>query len=199
MEYIYLIKVRTLTENDLFKIGRTTQHPFKRIKQYNNDIEIILVLKVKNCIEFEKEIITNFKKRFTNEDKIGNEYFRGNHEEMTNVLMCIFQMNNYKPSTQIKETLENKVELFLKEDFVFGENAYIPYNTFINKFDSFLVDNNFKTQYRQNKLLTILSGKYICITSEKLKDSYTGRSVTGKFLKGISLDIDKDKYELRTL
>jgi hypothetical protein len=191
MEYIYLLKVRTLSENDLFKIGRTSQKPFQRINSYENDTDVIIILKVGNSVEFEREAITNFKKRFMHDKKVGNEYFRGNVDEMTNVILCMFQMNNYNPSTEKNNSFENKVFSFLKhEEFKFGYELYMSYNKFIKKFDSFLLENNYDMmKYTKKELIRVLSTKDIVYTNENMKDhNLPTRVMKGSKLKGICIN-----------
>ena len=82
--YVYLLREREFrkTNEDIYKIGKTTQDGLKRFNSYPNGSELILHVKVNDCHSCEKNIIDIFKKEFKQVKNIGNEYFRGNVEKM---------------------------------------------------------------------------------------------------------------------
>ena len=82
--YIYLLKLREFirTNENIYKIGRTSQNGLKRINQYPKGSELILFRKCINCIQLELELIKNFKIKYKHQPKYGNEYFEGNEHSM---------------------------------------------------------------------------------------------------------------------
>ena len=97
-EYIYLIKEREFikTNENIIKLGRTSQNEDKRFKQYPKGSKEIFKLLCKNSIQFEKELISLFKKTFTQRKDIGNEYFEGDYLIMMNIIFATFNDNKSK-------------------------------------------------------------------------------------------------------
>jgi hypothetical protein len=88
MEYIYLIKEREFikTEEEIYKIGRSSQYNAKRINQYPNGSIILLIIFCGNSGEIEKCLIIEFKKLFKQRRDIGLEYFEGCFLKMRDVI-----------------------------------------------------------------------------------------------------------------
>lgn len=92
--YIYCLREREFvrTGENIYKCGKTTTHPFKRIKQYPNGSEICLILKVNNCHVAEQEMLKyldgKFKQALVNGQRIGREYYEGLEEE---IIQAIFE------------------------------------------------------------------------------------------------------------
>jgi hypothetical protein len=86
--YIYLIREREFirTGEDVYKVGKTTQPPNKRLCGYPKHSEVILFLKVNNCHVTEKLILSQMKELFTHETDLGNEYFRGSSGDMVKTI-----------------------------------------------------------------------------------------------------------------
>lgn len=82
--YIYLIRERTAVAADqnVYKIGKTTQDDFKRFKAYLKGFEIFMISRCRDCHRAEREIIRLFKSKYTHEAGYGLEYFRGDPEDM---------------------------------------------------------------------------------------------------------------------
>ena len=96
--YIYIIRCREscrLNEN-IYKIGKTCQYPFNRIKQYPKNSEIVLILKVDNCHVFENILLKELKKKFKYIKEYGNEYFEDNSEcnDIINIVLNIYNIKN---------------------------------------------------------------------------------------------------------
>lgn len=89
--YIYLIRTREFLKNadNIFKIGKTTGKPSKRLGSYPRDSEILLVLKVMNCHECENLVIDAFKKYFIRKRNIGLEYFEGDKDSMIRIMINV--------------------------------------------------------------------------------------------------------------
>ncbi len=85
--YIYIIRERehVRSQEQIYKIGKTVQESAKRIKSYPKDSEGIVIEQVSNATQAEKQIIKEFKKKFTHRPDIGNEYFEGDRQTMKNV------------------------------------------------------------------------------------------------------------------
>lgn len=84
MSFIYLIRLREFARlgENTFKIGKTRQDPEKRMRGYPKGSEIYLFLRVKDCNQAEKMIISKFKKSYQQRREYGTEYFSGNCESM---------------------------------------------------------------------------------------------------------------------
>jgi hypothetical protein len=89
--YIYLIKTREFirTNENIYKIGRTSQDGMKRINQYPKGSELIIFRKCIDCIKIETELLKLFKIKYKHHSNYGNEYFEGNE------LDIIKDINNY--------------------------------------------------------------------------------------------------------
>ena len=87
IEYIYLIKLREFikTDEDIYKIGRTTQP--------NNSL-ILFQMCCNNSKEIEKNIIYIFKQKYILKKDVGNEYFKGDYKHMIHDIYKI--INNLK-------------------------------------------------------------------------------------------------------
>ena len=90
-DYIYLIRTREFIQlnQPVYKIGRTKQPNFNRLKQYPKGSEVIDWLSCFNCIITEKILIKEFKQHFKHRPDLGNEYFEGNVIDMSNLLTNI--------------------------------------------------------------------------------------------------------------
>jgi len=83
-EYIYLIQERTavVSNQSIYKIGRTTQLNFERFKGYGKGYKILLHVVCDNCIELELKLIYLFKNKYRQAIEYGNEYFEGKYKLM---------------------------------------------------------------------------------------------------------------------
>jgi hypothetical protein len=87
-QYIYLIHPREhirLSE-PVYKIGRTKQYD-KRINQYPKDSELILLIKVIDCVLIETKLIKLFKNKFKQRIEFGREYFEGDQDLMIETII----------------------------------------------------------------------------------------------------------------
>jgi hypothetical protein len=83
--HIYLLYYNNKKYNNIFKIGKSTDLK-SRLKNYDNNYIIIYYFYTSNCHIIEKEIISIFKKKFTQCKDIGKEYFIGNCKEMIDII-----------------------------------------------------------------------------------------------------------------
>jgi hypothetical protein len=83
-EYVYLIQEREFIDKKrpLYKIGRTTQLPYKRYSAYPKGSREIMVMQVSDCKLAEKVLKDIFNLKFKRDPSIGVEYFEGNIEDM---------------------------------------------------------------------------------------------------------------------
>lgn len=84
--YIYLLREREFVNagKNIYKLGKTKQEPYNRLKSYPKDSEWILVRQVRDCDSLERELLKIFKKKYVLKKDIGREYFEGNRHEMMN-------------------------------------------------------------------------------------------------------------------
>ena len=95
MSYIYLLRTRACVNSNepVYKIGKTTDFS-KRIAEYDEGSEPILLLYVKDCDTFEKTLINLFNLQFVKRADYGNEYFEGKVSLMISAIMEEFVMSN---------------------------------------------------------------------------------------------------------
>ena len=93
--FIYLIiEKEYITNNeDIFKIGKTTQKRLKRFDKYKSGSILLSYNRCKDCHISEKEIIKLFKTKYKQRLDIGLEYFEGNHEDMIDDIYSIIKFN----------------------------------------------------------------------------------------------------------
>ena len=94
---IYLLREREFIERRLrvYKIGRTGNHPNRRLGNYPKDSEIHLVISVRNEVAAETYLIGVFKDTFTHREDIGNEYFEGDVQRMKEIV-ANYGLNNFE-------------------------------------------------------------------------------------------------------
>jgi len=110
---IYLLREREFIERRLkvYKIGRTGNHPNRRLGNYPKDSEIHLVISVKNEVAAETYLIRVFKSSFVHREDIGNEYFEGDVQRMKEIVVN-YGLNNFEnalpplPPSPLKEIRE---------------------------------------------------------------------------------------------
>lgn len=103
MEYIYIIQVEKDFGKNIYKIGKTTQIPFKRFISYCEEVQIIQFNSVANCHTAEKELIHEFTKTFGKPVR-GFEYFEGD----LNLMLEIFNIVIMIDIPQIKKYIDWK-------------------------------------------------------------------------------------------
>ena len=93
--FIYLIiEKEYITNNeDIFKIGKTTQKRLKRFDKYKSGSILLSYNRCTDCHKSEKEIIKFFKIKYKQRLDIGLEYFEGNHEDMIDDIYSIIKFN----------------------------------------------------------------------------------------------------------
>jgi hypothetical protein len=107
MEYIYLLQEREFvtTNENVFKIGRTTQVNFTRFNQYPKSSKLYFQSYCGDCHICEREIIALFSERYNRRMDIGGEYFEGNVRGMVSD-MCAIVQNYFEVGEE--KTIENE-------------------------------------------------------------------------------------------
>lgn len=82
--YIYLLREREFLNSGqpIYKIGKTTQQPDKRLRAYPKQSEILLVIKVSDCHSTETTLIAECDKKYKNRKDIGREYYEAPEYEI---------------------------------------------------------------------------------------------------------------------
>jgi hypothetical protein len=82
--YIYLLQEREFckTNEQIYKIGKTTKTMQKRFSQYPKNSSILFAIEVNDCHQKEREIIADLKTKFKQRVDIGTEYFEGNKHDL---------------------------------------------------------------------------------------------------------------------
>jgi hypothetical protein len=108
--YIYLLHTREFirTNENIYKIGQTRQKNNKRLKQYPDGSILLFQMICNNCVNIEKIIIEKFKTQFEqvkklNDANIGNEYFRGNYNDMIEVIYSTIKQSNILETYNVPE------------------------------------------------------------------------------------------------
>jgi hypothetical protein len=108
--YIYLLQTREFvrTNENIYKIGQTRQKNNKRLKQYPDGSILLFQMICNNCVGIEKIIIEKFKQKFEQVKKlnganIGNEYFRGNYNDMIEVIYSTIKYSNILETYNVPE------------------------------------------------------------------------------------------------
>jgi hypothetical protein len=97
--YIYLIQPDTYINTDIYKIGQTQRSLKERLKEYKKNI-LLCYWKIKNPLKMEKTIKAVFALKFKKFSE-GNEYFRGDPEDMTLIINMIISKNKeYMPEDE---------------------------------------------------------------------------------------------------
>ena len=90
--YFYILKEREFVRSgeQTWKIGKTGQNPpCKRFDGYPKGSEIMLLLKVPNKDIFERKVIEVFKNKYHRMVEYGNEYYRGDIDDMIKDVITI--------------------------------------------------------------------------------------------------------------
>ena len=92
MPIVYFIQPAELVGTDRYKIGRSSKDDLSRIKTYKVGSRVLNVTKCDDDVELEKALIAKFNENF--EKIAGNEYFRGDENEMLNLFIgTIYDFN----------------------------------------------------------------------------------------------------------
>ncbi len=93
-ECCYIVHEREFIKSNqnIYKIGKTTQENIKRFKQYPKGSYLIMQIKVNNCDIFERHIMQLFNKKYIRRIDIGLEYYQGNEQTMMQDFINLWQL-----------------------------------------------------------------------------------------------------------
>ena len=122
MEAVYIMHVREFinSNQDIYKIGRTSQAHTKRADSYPKGSFLLFHTYVKDSCSMERQIIDGFKETYVHRPEFGLEYFEGDFEDMRDSIMSIVKTDKmkYRESQQEKKDAEvsnAKADLKMKE------------------------------------------------------------------------------------
>lgn len=125
-EYIYLLQEREfikLKEN-IYKIGKTKQENLKRISNYANGSILICQFKCKDCDKLEKKLITHFREKYELQKDIGNEYFKGNCNDMRDDIYNYIKASN-EDIIEDREELHHEIDKYYISDEIDNEKTFL--------------------------------------------------------------------------
>ena len=120
--YVYLFHTKEFVDSKehVYKIGKSTQHNFKRFNQYNDGTTFHFQMSCHNCHDLEKKIITLFKINY--ELHCGREYFRGNRFRMVQDICRI--IIDEKEEEKFEEVAQYWFEEVVEQDERQGRRKY---------------------------------------------------------------------------
>lgn len=129
--YIYLLQKPEEIKNNknIYKIGRTKQEIFNRLKGYPKNSKLEFLININdsyNIVDLESKIINNLKKKFIFRSDYGKEYFEGNKKEIIDNINNT--INNYYENNLIKEIKQ----IHNNMNYIFEKNILIN-NIITNK------------------------------------------------------------------
>ena len=115
--HIYLIQTRESIrcDDNIYKIGRTTQDNFKRICSYPNGSQMIYHIVTSDVKEVEKKILELFKNKYRKSSDFGREYFEGSYQDMIDDIRKIVKLpKKFKYKRNNEYSLEKSKKKFNK-------------------------------------------------------------------------------------
>ena len=171
--YIYILKLREFirTNENIYKIGRTSQNGLKRINQYPKGSELILFRKCINCVKLETELIKKFKLKYKHQPTYGNEYFEGHELDMVKDI-------NKLIDDEINNEIDNKIKISndynqINKNNQFNKNNIISLNK-LTKRSNTVIDLSKQIIINKYKDLIDITDNTIkiTITNKILKSGY---------------------------
>ena len=128
-EYIYLLQEREFikTNENIYKIGKTKQENLKRIGNYDNGSILICQFRCNDCNKLEKELKTLFREKYDLQKDIGNEYFKGNCDDMRDDIYNYIKNEIRKESIVIDDVIDDDETIISKEHLNEIENMFPCY------------------------------------------------------------------------
>jgi hypothetical protein len=132
LNYIYLLKLREFvkTNENIYKIGMTTQNNFKRFRQYPKGSILLYQTICSDCKNIETQLIKKFKSSFIQRKDIGNEYFEGDYKSM--IKMIYIEIENEKD--EVNNTMTNNIEIKINNNIKNIEKCNTKIEELENKF-----------------------------------------------------------------
>lgn len=85
MPIVYFIQPAELVGTDRYKIGRSSKNDLSRMKGYKIGSRYLSIMECEDDVKVEKVLISTFNEHY--EKVAGNEYFRGDEEDMLEVFV----------------------------------------------------------------------------------------------------------------
>jgi len=213
-ECIYLLHEREFISKNIniYKIGRTSQPLLTRFNQYPKGSKLLYQRDCYNSIKIELEIINFFKNKYIHAPDIGNEYFRGNYNEMIDDINIIIKKETDNKCTN-RDKIDKLIDLYFKDIsdddkkiviFVL-ENNKVTENNIIElihikyKNEVFFVNNNweqkediYNIKINYDKFIILIKSKFVNIFLE-ISGVLSEKSMNALNCKKI--DIFKDLFE----
>ena len=97
-EHIYIIQEREFAKfnENVFKVGKS-KNILSRTSSYPKNSIVIFTIKVFDCDETERKVLTECREKFKNRKDIGNEYFECTEYEITKICSDICIENMFIP------------------------------------------------------------------------------------------------------
>lgn len=107
-EYIYLLQEREFknSNENVYKVGRTTQPQFKRFNQYPKGSLLYLHMICNNSSNMERLVLKKFKEIFTQKKDYGREYFEGNYKTMIRTILEVINDEDEEENDEKQEDEE---------------------------------------------------------------------------------------------
>lgn len=133
---IYLLREREFINSNqhIYKVGKTKQEHLKRFSSYPKGSELLFQTICKDCDQCEKSILQALANKFEKQRDIGSEYFKGNFEDMIDLIFEILtkrttDVNNCKhkigyDNDELESDDDTRDTIYIK---TFDD--YIKYNT----------------------------------------------------------------------
>jgi hypothetical protein len=105
MEAVYIMHIREFinSNQDIYKIGRTSQERTKRADSYPKGSYLLYHTRVKDSCDIENQIMACFKETFIHRREFGSEYFEGDYEEMRDAIYDIVKIDERKRKEKVAE------------------------------------------------------------------------------------------------
>ena len=118
-EYVYLLQTREFlnSKEPVYKIGRSKQDNYSRFSQYGLGSVLLFQSSCCDSIKLEKEIIDLFNDKYERIKILGNEWFRGNANEMKADL-CDIIKNSITENNDTISILDAFVEVCLQQEML---------------------------------------------------------------------------------
>lgn len=203
-EYIYLIREREFINcnKSVYKLGRTKQELLKRFNQYPKGSELIIQVKVNNCVSGEDFLKKEFIKFFKQRKDIGTEYFEGSDYKMCNIITqyCYNPVPVCKVNYEILSThKDNEPYIFIGEspcDGISWTGDFLPCKCI--DIDPFYYDKIWDMKYDNRTIIPIFNDENGELDEELKKyikrfnfhyrlddgDDFVGKRLDSPFYKG---------------
>jgi len=208
--YIYLLQEREFikTNQNIFKIGRTTKENFKRFNHYPKGSILLFQMICSNCKNIEKNIITQFKKNFNHQKNIGNEYFEGDYKLMIDEIYNAIKNETINKLDTLYFTCGEEDNLtydnnsLLNEDSTSDEDASsdeekkIQYDSLCKNTQKIFSEYKNDESFGGNKkFIKIISSSEIIFISSNLNEKFNDDEFIDNFIDEYKISYSADEFQ----